>query len=147
MRRHYNMLKWIAILILAAPPIAADIHSEHLPELVNALKESTKVEFYFVYGVSQHGTSIDGIIDKASIVLHRSCGANCDKFMEDVLATISESVPFECEPGHEDLVIRFNSYDLLFRHSSRVVEINDKCFRSDTGIRDIIQSRQFIFGR
>lgn len=147
MRSHYISLIWIIFLLPAAAPSAGNITHEYISELTAALKRSNAVEFYFVHEVYQHGMSVDSVVNKASIVLRRSCGANCDQLMKDVLRVIGASVPFECQPGHEDLVIRFEGHDLLFRHSSRVMEINDRCYRSDDGIRDIVQSREFIFGR
>ena len=137
----------LAILIpvlvcVAGSAIAAPSDADAIE---HALRASSSVSFYFVSRTENYNYDAKTLQSEASIVVRRSCGANCHSFMGPVLANLRASKSSNCVTGQQDLLVTFGETQLVYSHSGRQVMYQGRCYFNAHGILSLLENNGFFF--
>ena len=109
------------------------------------LRSSPSVSFYFVSRTENYDYNPRKIKAEASVVVRRSCGANCHNFMAPILASLRVSKRTECQPGQQDLLITFGQAQLVYSYSGRQAMYQGQCYFNPESVHRFLQHDGFFF--
>jgi hypothetical protein len=132
-----------ATLLFSASSIASALSDADAIE--NELRQASSVSFYFVSRTEDYDYDAKKMQSEASVVVRRSCGANCHNFMGSVLTSLRASKQTKCMPGQQDLLIRFGRGQLTYSYSGRQAMYEGRCYFNPTGIHTTLKADGFFF--
>jgi hypothetical protein len=110
-----------------------------------ALRTAPSVSFYFVSRTEDYDYDAQMIQAEASVVVRRSCGANCHNFMDPVLASLRASKKSKCLPGQQDLLVTFGRSQLIYSYSGKQARYQGRCYFNSQSIHQILENDGFFF--
>lgn len=131
-------------MLAAASAGAASVEAD-VDKIERELRETESISFYFVSRTEEYNYDNDRMKSEATVVIRRSCGANCHNFMKPVLARLRNSIRAECVSGQQDLLIEFAGGNLVYSYSGRQVKYGKRCFFSEEGVHDLFRENNFFF--
>lgn len=137
----------LAMAGCAASSAIADTGSQtasaHLSE---KLRGVSSVSFYFVSRTGDYSLDRNKIKSDASIKIYRKCGGNCAGFMKAVINHLKQSTSSKCLSGQQNALIEIGKETyILYGHSGRTIEFEDKCYYNDAGVDSIVKNSDFLF--
>jgi len=111
----------------------------------NGLRQASSVSFYFVSRTEDYDYDAKTMRSEASVVVRRSCGANCHNFMGPVLASLRASKQTRCLPGQQDLLITYGRGHLTYSYSGRQAMYEGRCYFNPTSIHAVLKADGFFF--
>ena len=131
-----------ALASIAGMAAAADSDADAIEQ---ALRAAPSVSFYFVSRTENYDYNSIRMQSEASVVVRRSCGANCHRFMGAVLASLRASKKANCLPGQQDLLVTFGRSQITYSYSGRQAMYQGHCYFNSQSIHKILKNDGFFF--
>ena len=130
----------LACISSSAASAVADVDA-----IEQALRVAPSVSFYFVSRTEDYDYNPQEMQSEASVVVRRSCGANCYNFMGTVLASLRMSKKSKCLPGQQDLLVMFGQTQLVYSYSGRQAMYQGRCYFNSQSIHRLLKNDGFFF--
>lgn len=141
-------LFFVAVLSACTGPnaVADDASSVAADRLEQRLNEVTEVSFFFVSRTGNYDFSDSEIREYSSITLLRKCGGGCSDIMKPIIDHLRSATLAECISGEQTtLLLLGDNIPIRYSFSSRMIEFEDKCYFSETGLRKVLREDHLIF--
>jgi len=113
--------------------------------LARSLNEVTVVEFHLLSRTVTYDYSASEFRSNATIVVRRTCGGNCKRFMQLIIDHTRSAVASNCPVGQQSTLIVFGKTEIFYSYSGRSIKLDGTCYFNKSSVESIIKQDRFIF--